>query len=251
MSRRIALASAALWLFAGVPAPIHAVVVRPAPSEYDASDRRIEAQVKNALDHLPALGRTVHVVDVQDGVVFLGTESASLLGQFRAIEAATEVPGVREVRMRLTGTREPREDDLTRVVVADAPKPQPSGHVVRDDAASETELAHADPIRITPEMAAAAEQASAALAHGMKKVVRNVRDAWITAATEVALRISPAVHAQQVAVHTVRRVVTLSGTVPSRAAEDAVVRVASDVSGVRRVTDALVITPATINVVSG
>src|SRR5262245_7668383 len=95
MSRRIALASAALWLTAGVPVSVQAVVVHPAPSEYDASDRRIEAQVKDALEQVPALRWTVHVVDVQDGVVFLGTESASFLGQFRAIGAATGVPGVR------------------------------------------------------------------------------------------------------------------------------------------------------------
>ena len=129
-------------------------------------------------------------------------------------------------------------------MVADAPNLPADDHVVRDDAASATELAHVEPIRIAPGMAAAAEQASAAVAHGMKQVVRNVRDSWITAATEMALRISPQVPAQQLAVHTVRRVVTLSGTVPSRAAEDAAVRVASDVSGVRRVTDTLVVAPA-------
>jgi osmotically-inducible protein OsmY len=143
--------------------------------------------------------------------------------------------------LRLTGTGEPREDELTRVVVAGASTVPENEPVVRDDASSETELAHGEPIRISPQMAAAAEQASSAMAHGVRRFVRNVRDAWITAATETALRFSPAVHAQRLAVHTAHRVVTLSGTVPSRAAEDAAVRVASDVSGVPRVTDALVV----------
>jgi len=242
MSRSIALAATALWLLAGAPAPIAATV---------PSDGRIEAQVKNALEDEPALHDSVHVTAVQDGVVFLGSGAATLAGQLRAIAAVSRVPGVREVRMRVTGGGEPREDQLMRVAVADRPEASPSGHAVRDDASSEDELGHPDAIRITPDMAAAAQQASLAMAHGVKRFVRNIRDAWITAEAETALLVTPAVPARQLAVHTTRRVVTLSGTVPSQQAEDAAVRAAGDVAGVRRVDDALVVAGAHGSTASG
>jgi hyperosmotically inducible protein len=207
----------------------------------DGSERRIEAQVEDAFEKDAALRGILHVVDVQRGAVFLESRSASFLSQLRAIDAAARVPGVHEVRMRLDGRDEPREDELTRIVVGDTPRSWTDVHPTRDDASSETELGHPEPIRVTPEMAVAADQAIAVVARGMTRFVRDVRDAWITTATETALLIAPKVHARQLAVHTTDGVVTLSGTVPSRKAEKKAVRVAGDVSGVRRVDDALVI----------
>src|SRR5262245_15099008 len=180
MSRHIALAAAALWLLAGVAAPVRAVVVQPAPL-----DRRIAAEVKDALDQTASLHGAVHVIDVQQGVVFLGSESATFLGQFHAIAAATRVAGVREVRMRLTGTNERRDDELTRVTVAGRhPEVRPDDHVIRDDASSETELGHTNPIRITPEMAAAATRMSESVGRGVGRIAGEVGHAWVAAATD-------------------------------------------------------------------
>jgi len=172
MSRSIALAATALWLLAGAPAPIAATV---------PSDGRIDAQAKNALEDEPALDDSVHVTAVQDGVVFLGSGAATVADQLRAIAAVSRVPGVREVRMRVNGGDEPREDQLTRVAVADRPEMSPNDHAVRDDASSEDELGHPEAIRITPEMTAAAQQASLAMARGVRRFVRNIRDGLITA----------------------------------------------------------------------
>jgi hyperosmotically inducible protein len=168
------------------------------------ADDEIKTNIEKALEARQFRDKThIAVQSVNQGVVVLSGNAASVTDHLSAIETAARQPGVRRVASEITSPD----------MVAEVERPRAGKANANAKPASEYGVADA------------------------------ARDSWITSATKMRLLADRRTPALEVNVDTRDGIVTLFGMVPSTAAKTAAASDAHKVSGVKQVVNELQVVP--------